>query len=550
VGFCEEVLGEILTPDMRKMLESVVKNPITIAISGAGVGKTIGAAMAGVWFRRCFSRSQVYMASCPPSERNLNKKLWGELRQILRRNPGLFSDHISTHLNLVDKNNDLNFIAGVTIPSSGSDEERESKFSGAHAPAILFVLDEGDAIFDVIYRAIDGCMSGGFARLLVMFNPKRKAGYAYKKIQDRAASVVRLDALKHPNVLSGEDLIPGAVTRDKTVERINEWTKPLHLGDNPDGTCFEVPGFLVGSTAFRGEDRKYEPLIAGWRRIENPEFYYKVLGEYPAAGSNQLINEQDITDALSRWRAYVAMYGMAPPVGIRPVLGMDVADEGGDYNTLCVRYGGWLQGIIAWRGMDVDMSATKAAGIHAELHALVTNVESDGLGAGVAPKMNRTSYWYCTRCRKSYGTQFVEKCPGCEEAKEKPPEEEAVDLRYRLASERERKEGLKKFYVNAKKVMVSSAPTEETEMGVFGTMRDQLWWSLREWLRMDSGAMLPPDEELLEELRVPTYEIKNGKVKVMSKDLMRDALGRSPDRADSLIQTFYKGPGRPRVRIL
>jgi len=67
---------------------------------------------------------------------------------------------------------------------------------------------------------------------------------------------------------------------------------------------------------------------------------------------------------------------------------------------------------------------------------------------------------------------------------------------------------------------------------------------------MDSGAMLPPDEELLEELRVPTYEIKNGKVKVMSKDLMRDALGRSPDRADSLIQTFYKGPGRPRVRIL
>ena len=52
------------------------------------------------------------------------------------------------------------------------------------------------------------------------------------------------------------------------------------------------------------------------------------------------------------------------------------------------------------------------------------------------------------------------------------------------------------------------------------------------------GAMLPPDDELIEELLVPTYAIINGKIKVMGKDEMKKQLGRSPDRADALGLTF------------
>ncbi|MFC1895986.1 hypothetical protein ACFL0Q_04935, partial [Thermodesulfobacteriota bacterium] len=71
-------------------------------------------------------------------------------------------------------------------------------------------------------------------------------------------------------------------------------------------------------------------------------------------------------------------------------------------------------------------------------------------------------------------------------------------------------------------------------------LRDELWWACREWLRTDPGAMLPPDELLLEELRIPTYEVRNGKVTVMRKDTMRDLLKRSPDRADALCLTFFR----------
>jgi len=51
--------------------------------------------------------------------------------------------------------------------------------------------------------------------------------------------------------------------------------------------------------------------------------------------------------------------------------------------------------------------------------------------------------------------------------------------------------------------------------------------------------MLPPDEQLLEELSTPTYEVLNGKIRVMKKDVMRELLRRSPDRADALCLTFH-----------
>ena len=88
-------------------------------------------------------------------------------------------------------------------------------------------------------------------------------------------------------------------------------------------------------------------------------------------------------------------------------------------------------------------------------------------------------------------------------------------------------------------VKVASMPTQKTELGEFYILRDQLWWACREWLRADSGAMLPPDELLIEELQIPTYEIRNGKIRIMQKSTMRELLKRSPDRADALCLTFY-----------
>ena len=87
-------------------------------------------------------------------------------------------------------------------------------------------------------------------------------------------------------------------------------------------------------------------------------------------------------------------------------------------------------------------------------------------------------------------------------------------------------------------VKVASSPTQKTEQGEFCILRDQLWWSCREWLRIDPGAMLPPDELLIEELQTPTYEVDRGRIRIMKKATMREVLKRSPDRADALCLTF------------
>jgi hypothetical protein len=52
--------------------------------------------------------------------------------------------------------------------------------------------------------------------------------------------------------------------------------------------------------------------------------------------------------------------------------------------------------------------------------------------------------------------------------------------------------------------------------------------------------MLPPDELLIEELQTPTYEVENGKIRIMKKSTIRELIKRSPDRADSLCLTFFE----------
>jgi hypothetical protein len=92
--------------------------------------------------------------------------------------------------------------------------------------------------------------------------------------------------------------------------------------------------------------------------------------------------------------------------------------------------------------------------------------------------------------------------------------------------------------VVAYSVKVAERATFDVEEGTFKSLRDQLWWKTREWLRTDPGAMLPPDDDLIQELTTPTYSVYAGQIRVTDKDTLREMMGRSPDKADSLCLTF------------
>ena len=473
------MLGDTFTPDIVHVIESVRDNPVTVARSAVDVGKTHAAARVAVWFYRAFDDAQVWTTATP--ENNLKLLLWGEIGGMVAGHPDLFASDTMRVMHI--ERNSQSFITGARISTSGSREQRMAKFSGKHAPHLLFIVDEGDTVPSEIYEAIEGCMSGGHARMLVMFNPRSEVGPVYRMEQERRANVVQLSALNHPNVVTGDDVIPGCVSREVVVRRINEWSRPLMDGEAQD-ECFELPDFLVGCTALSLSGTEYAPLPAGPRKITDPALSYMVLGQYPAQSENQLISRTWVEAAVMRWRAYVAQYGERPPADIVPIAGLDVADMGRDSNALCLRYGGYVPRLKTWNGVDPDATAIKAAEMCKSVKSRCVNVDATGVGAGVAPRMTRLG-------------------------------------------------------VTADSIKVAESPTRTVEQGEFAMLRDQLWWEAREWLRTDPGAMLPPDERLVEGLTKPQYgKNSKGKIKVTAKETLVEQLGYSPDEADALCLTF------------
>lgn len=490
-GFCRDQFKEDYTDDIVRMFESVRDNVITIAKSGNATGKSHGSARVAVWWKKCFPNSQVYTAAAPPEE-NLKKILWGEIGSIVSKFPKMFQDDRISTLNVIT--NDLEFITGVAIPSSGTSKEREAKFSGKHAPNLLFILDEGDAVPDEVYAGIESCMSGGNVRLLVMFNPRAAVGAPYRMERDKAANIVTLSAMDHPNVKTGKEVIPGAVNRETTVRRVNDWCRPLHDDETySDSNCFVLPVFLEGCRAKKlGAEGLYPPLKAGEYKIINPAFSYMVLAQYPGQAENQLISREWVDAARKRYDKYVIEHGEVPQIGVRGIQAQDVAEDGADKNVCGFKYDNLVLPFITWSGVDTIITGQRASReYHNRGDIDVCKVDAIGVGSGVAPYMIRHG-----------------KC-------------------------------------QAIAVKVSRSPTEETEMGEFNKLRDQLHWSTREWLRTED-AMIPPDEGLMEELLVVTYKVVNGKIVVMSKDDIKKLLQRSPDKMDTVNlffapMTFTKG---------
>lgn len=498
IGFNDAHLGAHFTEDIKRVIESVRDHTVTIAISANAVGKSFAAAHIAAWFYKVFTDSKVFLSAAPP-ENNLKEILWSELGGIIRRRPYIFAtDKVSEEMKI--KRNKESFISGLIIPTSGTPAEREAKFSGKHAPHLLFIVDEGDAVPASVYRGIESCMSGGHARLLIMFNPRADRGYVANMVKRKQGNIIYLSAFDHPNVISGENKIPGAVTRENVIQRINDMTSPLAPGEKPSVDCFEVPAYLVGTTTEDKAGITYIPIAPGYRRVHNMEFFYKVIGQYPPQSESQLISRVDVENARARWLAYVAMYGEVPPASTIPIAALDVAD-GGDLNVLTQKWGTWIPKLRSWKGVDPEQASIKTAEIlkglgfdEKEVAKIVVNVDATGVGAGVPGRL------------RGLGIQ------------------------------------------EAKRVMVASAPTinvkanqnDKAEAVQFYQLRDQLWWSAMMWLKNDTGAMLPPDDELAEELTTPTYwkGDRDGKIRVSTRETMIESLGRSPDKASSLVLLF------------
>lgn len=498
VEFCQIVLGMYLTADQQEFMRAVV-NPMYEIIqvqSATGVGKTFALSALAVWVYKTMKDAQIYTASAPP-EKNLKTLLWGEIYKLAEDNISLFlKDDVRASMHITRGTRE--FITGVTIPTSKSHEQMVTIFSGKHAPVLVFIFDEADGIPDAVFEGADGCMSGGlFVKQIVTYNPKKKEGEAYRRKIDGDAYVLSMSAFNHPNVIHGDaSIVPGAVTREATGRRINDWTEPLAEDEEIDITCFEVPEFLVGYIAHTPAGKPYPPIEAGWRRIVDGQFSYKVLGLYPAAGLDQLLRDDWIDMAVAKWESMRAMNDgiVTPPDGINPKMGLDVAGGGPDSHVAVFNYGGWIEPPISWKHMDPDRGAEKAARLYVEREAKRAYVDSTGVGAATPHRMYR------------YG----------------------------------RDQG---WDVEAIMVMVNKASKGWTDEGDFGILRDESFWRLREAFRKGE-IMIPPAsysfecKRLHQALVALTYEHQGSTIRVVQKKILIKKLGFSPDECDGLMLTY------------
>jgi hypothetical protein len=500
VGFCEDVLGAKLWSKQEELLEAVRDYEIVHVRSATGVGKTFALSHIAAWIYKSFPDAQVYTTTAPP-EANLKRLLWAEIFTLAKDFPELFAEDDVLASMLITRH-PKQFITGVTIPTSSSEEDIETKWSGKHSPVLAFLIDEGDGIPDPVFRGADGCMSGGvFVRQCVCYNPKKKSGEVYRREKEGRAYVMEMSALDHPNVTTGQNVIPGAVTQQSVIRRIHLWTEPKPIEKEIDSTCWMIPEFLIGIIGTMTDGSEIPPLMPGWRVVIDDQFWYKVLGQYPPGGIDQLIWDEWIDNAVSLWESMRAMNSGAviPPQGVRPTMGFDVADLGPDHNALAFRYGIWWEPPELFKEVDPVRAAEKAADRCIEKNARLCRVDATGIGAGGPASMVK------------------------------------------------RGKELKKRII-AVRVMVAETARgyadEDADFAAFAQLRDEGYWSMRTAFRTGKVA-LPPEtynetcRRLHESLAAMTYEI-TGKnlIKVLTKRIIRKRLGYSPDEMEAFMLTY------------
>lgn len=207
---------------------------------------------------------------------------------------------------------------------------------------------------------------------------------------------------------------------------------------------------------------------------DNPWVQSYILGEFPRTGVNSLLSPEEVHAAMNRQLPKEA-YQFA-----QKRLGIDVALYGDDMTVLFPR-----QGLASW--MPECMRTQDPADISAR--AIVMSQEGFGQDREFVD------------CTGGYGSGVVSYL--------KSSGRNPFEVQYAARAMRE-----KEFY----------------------NKRAENWWLMAQWVK--NGGSLAKCYELVPELTMTTYTQKGGRILVEPKEMLKKKLGRSPDRADALSNTF------------
>jgi phage terminase large subunit len=186
VGFTREVLRGRPWSKQVEILESVRDNPRTSVRACHGVGKSWVAAATCLWFLH--TREPAIVLTTAPSRRQVKQVLWREIRRA-QRAAGLPGEVGEVSIELSEET----FALGLAT-------NEPERFQGFHGENLLIVVDEASGVAEEIFEAMEGAMTSGHARLLLIGNPTRVAGQFYESHHtDPAYTRIHIGAEMSPN---------------------------------------------------------------------------------------------------------------------------------------------------------------------------------------------------------------------------------------------------------------------------------------------------------------------------------------------------------------
>ena len=250
----------------QEILRSVVKHKRTAVRSGHGVGKSFFAAKIVLWFLYEFHPAKVITTA--PTWYQVEKILWTEIRKShSTANFPLGGRCLDTEIKI-----EPDWFA-IGLSTKEGVEGREfgaTKMQGFHSPNLLVVLDEAAGIPPEIWKAIESLITGANNKVLAIGNPASPIGDFYKCFKSPIWNRIHISCFDHPNVITGQEIIPGCVTREWIEERKLEWGEgsPLYkakvLGDFPDeGTDTLIPMSWATAAAARRLEKKGTRRLGG-----------------------------------------------------------------------------------------------------------------------------------------------------------------------------------------------------------------------------------------------------------------------------------------------
>jgi hypothetical protein len=389
---------------------------------------------------------------------------------------------------------------GDELVAFGRRPTEVASFQGIHERFILIVLEEADGIPEALWIAADTLASSGNAHVLAIGNPDG-ADTHFAKIcrPDSGWNVLHIDGLTTPNFTK------------KAVESVQLDGKPFpdlarYMKDHgipyADDSVAYVPQQIraewrevllnpvwVAERMQRWGIRRFtdEDGTVRWR--ESALWHSKVRGRAPEEGSEGLIPLSWVEAAIRRWRDWEA--AGSPKMPGRVIYGCDVADSGVDETVMPIRRGPVIETLNRIGVQDTATTATRLEGRLRTVANSIACVDSCGIGVGVYNRLR--------------------------------------ELRLPV--------------IPFNGASSADGMRDRTGEFTFANKRSAAYWQLRELLDPVNGPntlCLPPDDDLITDLTVPTWKVKTGAViAVEPKEHVVKRLRRSPDCGDAVVMTMW-----------